>query len=579
MRLPVADPSTVRRHTGALILKHRRRLGAVVGLHGLAAAAGLLAPAFLGRLVDAVTRHTATTSLVDTLTTVLLLSVLVQSLVTLAAQRQAMVLGETVFADLREEFIETVTRLPLSVVERAGTGDLLARTSNDIDHLSFSVRFGVPRMLVAAVSIVLTAAAAVLTGPLVAAGLVCGVPILVLSTRWYLRRCGGGYQRTLAAYGTLNGSVSETVGASATVDALSLAQARARVLDADLRECFEAERYTLGLRTVWFPATEASFLLPVIAVVLWGGWLVWDHLATVGQVSTVALYAMQLIGPVDQLISWMDELQIGGTSLSRIIGVNQVPPDRRPTGGEPVDDRLVVRGARFAYREGHEVLHGVDLALEPGERLAVVGPSGAGKSTLGRLLAGVHGPASGTVTIGGVRLIDLAPDELRRQVALVTQEQHVFVGSLAENLQLGRQDATVRDMRNAMATVGALEWVLALPDGLDTVVGSGGWHLTPAQAQQLALGRLLLLDPKVLVLDEATSLLDPGAARGLERSLSAILEGRTVVAIAHRLHTAHDADRVAVLDGGRITEIGPHESLVAAGGRYAALWRSWHVSA
>jgi ABC-type multidrug transport system fused ATPase/permease subunit len=346
-------------------------------------------------------------------------------------------------------------------------------------------------------------------------------------------------------------------------------------VDDDLREAFDAEKATLRLRTILFPAVDASFLLPVVAILVWGAYLVSTGSATVGAVTTVTLYAVQVIPVVWELIFWLDELQVGGTSLSRIVGVHDVPSDRVARPGRPSDEAVVARGVRYAYRPGHDVLHGVDLDLQVGERLAVVGPSGAGKSTLGRMLAGIHPPTGGTVAVGGVPLVDLPLDELRGHVALVTQEHHVFVGTIADNLRLAAVHADDAELVRALEAVDAWGWVGALPDGLATAVGSGGAALTPAQAQQLALARLVLLDPHTLVLDEATSLLDPRAARHLERSLSAVLEGRTVVAIAHRLHTAHDADRVAVVDAGRITEIGSHDELVSAGGDYAALWHSW----
>jgi ABC-type multidrug transport system fused ATPase/permease subunit len=237
---------------------------------------------------------------------------------------------------------------------------------------------------------------------------------------------------------------------------------------------------------------------------------------------------------------------------------------------------MEVRDLHFSYREGHDVLRNVDLELRPGERLAVVGPSGAGKSTLGRLIAGILRPRTGSVTIGGVPLAELPLEELRGQVALVTQEHHVFKGTIRENLVMARPAATGAEVRAALAAVDADGWVAAMADGLETDVGAGGVTLSPAQAQQLALARLVLADPHTLVLDEATSLMDPRAARHLERSLAAVLEGRTVVAIAHRLHTAHDADRVAVVEDGRIAELGSHDELIAHGGSYAALWDSWH---
>ena len=577
MRLPIADGKAVRVEALTLMRSNYRALASVLVLHSLAAVFGLAGPWLIGRLVDAMTRGTATEATINIAVGVLVGAIVVQSLVSRFAQWQSMMLGERVFALLRERFMATVCRLPLSTVESAGTGDLLARTTNDIQSIAQTVRFGVPRILVASVTTILTFVAAFITNPLVALAMFVGVPVIVVSSRWYLRRSGRGYQRQLASYAQLSGVISETVEGARTIEALSLAPAQRAKIDHALLERRESERYTLRLRSFWLPITELSFLIPIIVVIGWGAFLVSSGGASVGEVTTVALYATQLIGPVNELLGWMDEIQIGATALSRIIGVAEVPPDRHPRpDARPVDEQIVARDVRFSYRPGADVLHGINLDLDVGERLAIVGPSGSGKSTLGRLFAGINGPTGGSVTVGGVNIIDLPLEDLRRHVALVTQEHHVFVGTIADNLRLAASGATVADLENALSVVDALAWVRYMPQGLDTPVGSGGVLLTPAQAQQLALARLVLLDPHTLVLDEATSLLDPNAARTLESALERVLEGRTVVAIAHRLHTAHDSDRVAVVQAGHIVELGSHDELVDAGGEYAALWSSWH---
>jgi ABC-type multidrug transport system fused ATPase/permease subunit len=577
MLLPIAKTATVRATALRLIRRHHRALAIVLILHTVAAVFGLAGPWLVGRIIDAINSGSATDATIDVVALVLVAAITGQALVIRFAQRQSMVLGESVFAALREEFMATVGRLPLSTVEQAGTGDLLARTTNDVQSVAQTVRYGVPRILVAVATAVLTIVAAFLSNPLLPLSLFVGVPLLVLSTRWYLRRSARGYQRQLASFARLSGMISETVEGARTIDALSLAPSQRAKIDRALLERRDSERYTLRLRTFWLPCTEFSFLLPIIVVIAWGAYLVAGGLATVGEVTAVALYATQLVGPVNELLNWADEIQVGATALSRIIGVAEVPPDRQPVqGAQPADERLVATDVRFAYRSGVEVLHGISLDLSVGERLAVVGPSGSGKSTLGRLMAGISGPTSGSITIGGIPIIDLPLAELRKHVALVTQEHHVFVGTIADNLRLASPGADQAALERALSVVDALEWVQYMPEGFGTLVGSGGVVLTPAQAQQIALARLVLLDPHTLVLDEATSLLDPNAARTLESSLERVLSGRTVVAIAHRLHTAHDADRVAVLQDGRIVEIGSHDELVASNGEYSALWTSWH---
>ena len=574
--LPIADGPELRAQARLLGGRHRRGLVGVLGLHALAASAGLAGPPLLGALVQSVEDGT-TSGHVDTLVLVLAVFLVAQTILTWFARRASFVLSEQIFAELREDFMRRVLALPLSTVERAGTGDLVSRTTSDVDSLARTIRFAVPETLIAAVTTVLTVAAAIWVNPLAAIPCITGVPAIWFGTRWYLKRAPAGYLWERAAYATLTGTVGETVDGGRTVEALGLREERVGRIDADLAEAYRAERRTLYLRTIWFPTAEFAYVLPVAASLAWGGWLVSAGYASIGEVTAVSLYVVQLADPVDRLISWLDEIQVGATSFARLVGIARVPPDRSATGERPDGDRLRAEDVRYAYVPGRDVLHGIDLDLQPGERVAVVGPSGAGKSTLGRLLAGIHPPRLGRVEVGGVSLVDLPLDTLRREVALVTQEQHVFVGTLAENLRLARTGASDEQLTAALAAVDGLEWAESLPDGLATVVGAGGYPLTPPQSQQVALARLVLADPHTLVLDEATSLLDPRAARHLERSLGSVLRGRTVVAIAHRLHTAHDADRVAVVEDGLLQELGTHDELVEQEGSYAALWSSWHA--
>ncbi len=579
-QLPVADTPAVLAYARALARRNPRELRHVIALHALAAVAGLAAPWLLGDLVEAVEGGT-TTAYVDSVVWWLAGFLVAQTVFTRYARYASARLGEKALAELREDFVASALRLPVGTVERAGTGDLLTRSSRDVDQLGWSLRYAVPETLIALITTAFTVVACIVVGAWVAVPLLVGVPVLWAGTHWYLRRAKPAYLAENASYGVINASLAESVESARTIEALGLQRHRVDAMDEAITASYAAERRTLHLRTVWFPTMEIGYLVPTVATLLFGGWLYARGQVGLGEVTAATLYVQQLIDPVDRLISWLDELQVAGASLARLLGIAHVPDDRTPTGREPDGERIEARDVRFAYVGDRDVLHGVDLRLDVGERLAMVGPSGAGKSTLGRLLAGIHPPREGAVTVGEVGLTELPLDDLRGHVALVTQEHHVFVGTLRDNLVMAldlEAGSVAADARlwEALDAVDALEWAEELPSGLDTPVGSGGHVLSAPQAQQLALARLVLVDPHTLVLDEATSLIDPRAARHLERSLAAVLEGRTVVAIAHRLFSAHDADRVAVVEDGVITEIGPHDDLVRAGGSYAGLWASWH---
>jgi ABC-type multidrug transport system fused ATPase/permease subunit len=575
MQLPVADTATVRTYAKRLIRHHRSQLVRMLSIYAFAAFMALIPAYIIGEITNFAADHHLTAQRITLYVSILFISSILGAGLSFLARRRSYLLGETVFAQLREEFLESVLGLPLIEVERAGTGDLLSRTTNDIEALSRTVRFAMPEWLVAIVQAVLTLIAMTIVSPLAAVASLVSLPILFFSTRYYLHYATPGYLRERMSYATMSGSVSETAEGARTVDAHRLGKRQSERIEGNIRESFYSEMYTLLMRLVWFPMVESAFALAVATTLAWSGWLALHHDITIGAATTVTLYVVQINDPIDRIVSWLDELQIGQTSLARLVGVSVVRDDRPTEGVEPTNETITMNDVRYAYRPGFDVLNGLSLTIRPGERLAIVGPSGAGKSTIGRLIAGIDAPRSGSVMVGDVALADMPLSMLRRHVALVTQEHHIFIGTVRENLALAKPEATDDEIIRALDAVDALEWVEALPEGILTELGTTGYQVSPAQAQQVALARLVLSNPHTLVLDEATAMLDPRAARHLERSLVAVLRGRTVVAIAHRLHTAHDADRVCVVIDGTIAELGTHDELVALNGEYASLWSSW----
>ncbi|ATY12570.1 ABC transporter ATP-binding protein [Amycolatopsis sp. AA4] len=573
--LPLATGPRIR---AVLLDLLRQAKGRAIGSFAFvvgATAIGLLTAPLLGRVVDLVATRQPASALIYPVAGLVLVAA-TSAIATALGVSMLARLGETMLADLRERFVDRALGLPLEQVEKAGSGDLTTRVTNDVSVVADAVRQALPALARSVLTIVLTLVAmAILDWRFLAAALLA-VPIQLHTVRWYVRRATPLYAAQRTAVGAQQQQLLDTIGGAKTVRAFRLADAHVDRVRERSNGAVELALRGVRLATRFYGRLNLAEFVGLSAVLAAGFLLVGANLATAGVATAAALYFHSLFGPINTALALVDDAQAATASLSRLIGVADLPVPAEPTHvGRPVDASVKAVGIGHSYVDTHPVLRDVDLEVAPGERVALVGASGAGKTTLAKLIAGIHQASSGTVSIGGVPLDQLGPAATRRAVALISQEVHVFSGPLADDLRLAAPAASDEELRAALAKVGAAEWVEALPDGLATVVGEGGHRLTVTQAQQLALVRLVLADPPVAILDEATAEAGSAGAKTLESAATAALEGRTGLIVAHRLTQAAASDRIVVLDAGVVMESGTHDELVAAGGRYATLWTAW----
>ncbi|MFE6730815.1 ABC transporter transmembrane domain-containing protein [Streptomyces californicus] len=620
--LPVATAARTRAALRTLVRPDRGLALTGIGVLVAATVIGLLVQPLLGRIVDVVADGRPAGDL--TLPVVLLIAVAaVQGVTTTLGLTRVARLGETVLARLREQFVERALNLPADRLERAGSGDLTARVTGDVARVTEAVRSALPEMARSVLAIGLTLGALALLDVRFLLAALLAVPVQLLTARWYVRRAVTLYADQRVANGAQQQQLLETIGGAVTVRGHRLEERHTERGADRSRKAVDLTMRSVNLVLGFYGRLHIAEYIGLAAVLIAGFWLVRDGAVSIGTATAAALYFHSLFGPVNAALVLLDDAQSAAAGLARLVGVTDLAeqPEPEPAGkpepgkpeaaGRPEPGRpepagkpeagkatpgkavpasvprqrvaspeaaVSVHAVSHAYGPGRPVLHEVSLTLAPGEHVALVGASGAGKSTLARIVAGVQQPTAGTVTGPTAGAVTAPAGPGGPSVVLVTQEVHVFTGTLADDLRLARPDATDDDLRAALATVDALDWAAALPDGLATVVGEGGHRLDAARAQQLALARLVLADPALAVLDEATAEAGSAGARALERSAGAALTGRTALVVAHRLTQAVAADRVVVLEAGRVVESGPHEMLRDADGPYAALWRAWSGS-
>jgi ATP-binding cassette subfamily B protein len=579
-KLDAEEAKRVLRRAGRMALPFKKTIIGALSFTALSTLGIVLGPVILGYAIDNGITPPGDTAVLRNA----VIFYVVLTIVAYFAARQQYILinraGEGFLRSLRIRVFDHIQRQSLAFFDRNKSGVLVARMTADIESMSELVQWGLLQFVSAILLVVLALILAFVTSwQLALVGLLV-MPVIIVASRKFQRDSNEAYLDVRENIGQNLSTLQEGITHVRVIQAYAREPEQQRRFQVSNRRLFDSHLHSVKVSTWYFGLVEAAGVLATAIIVGVGGWLYTRDLADVGEIVTVVLLYAQLFEPVQQLSQLYNTVQSSAASLNKLFTILDTEPDIQDgtqelsRSGEMVVDRI---GFRYPGTET-PVLSDVSITVGDGERLALVGPTGAGKSTLAKLMARLYDPTSGTITFGGVDLRDATLESLRHRVVVVPQEGFLFGGTVADNVRIARWGATDDDVRAAFEAIGALERFEEFPEGIHTEVRERGSRLSAGERQLVSLARAALVDPAVLVLDEATSNLDPGTEFIVERALDSLMTGRTTIVVAHRLSTIQRADRIAVVDGGRLVELGTHAELVALGGRYAALADAWAKS-
>jgi ATP-binding cassette subfamily B protein len=579
-KLDAEEAKKVLRRTATMARPFRKTVFAALTFTALSTLGVVLGPVILGWAIDnGITPPGDSGVLRNAVIFYMVLTVVAY----LAARQQYILInraGEGFLRSLRVRVFDHIQKQSLAFFDRNKSGVLVARMTSDVESMGELVQFGLLQFVSAILLVGFALVAALLTSwQLTLAGMLV-MPVIIVASRKFQRDSNAAYLDVRENIGQNLSTLQEGIAGVRVIQAYAREPEQQRRFKVSNRQLYDSHVHSVRVSTWYFGLVETSGVLATAIIVGVGGWLYSNDEVEIGQIITVVLLFAQLFEPVQQLSQLYNTVQSSAAALNKLFGILDTEPDVQdgpddlPPNGELVVDRV---GFRYPATEA-PVLSDVSITVADGERLALVGPTGAGKSTLAKLMARLYDPTEGTITFGGVDLRDATLASLRHRVVVVPQEGFLFGGTVADNVRIARADATDDDVRAAFDAIGALERFDEFPDGIHTEVRERGSRLSAGERQLVSLARAALVDPAVLVLDEATSNLDPGTEFIVERALDTLMTGRTTIVVAHRLSTIQRADRIGVIDGGRLVELGNHAELVALGGRYATLADAWAKS-